>query len=539
MFLFKDIKKDKYCRCILPIIFGICILTGLTYYKMNFGIRLMQSDTASDMLYAYLLSGEGSLISDNWFFSTELIIFDNKLLFALLFHLFPQLSWWEIETIGSVIMWVIMGLVNVWLAYELRLGHKSLWLFGFSLLPYGISEYYYVLMQGCGYYIITIIKVIVILSLFLITTNYTNENKIKLKISYICFLGFSLLIGVQGIRLLANLYAPLLLSSLLFCWYEFYSNKKSFNIKDIILYACKNRMLLSALSGTCMAVVGYTVNILILAKRYTWQSSNLQWKNLSIEPVIAFIGEILTNLGYVKGEKLFSFSGLANLFSLIICVLVLFSLVAGCRKAGIFRKDRFIICFFITDALLYLFIYVFLQEKYKDRYMLPFFMLLPNIISLVAEDWKRGIRKTIILVTAISSIITSISVIHYWHLRGNHQDINIFTQQEMANFLVDNGYEYGFASFWYCNSTIQLSNGKLDICPLKSTAKFEKYKWLCTKEEINYEWTDKTFFIVSDVQLKDGKKMAWNQNDKIIWHDGEIYVFGYDSVTELQNLFAN
>ena len=83
-----------------------------------------------------------------------------------------------------------------------------------------------------------------------------------------------------------------------------------------------------------------------------------------------------------------------------------------------------------------------------------------RIFTVYPEDWKRGIRKTIILVTAISSIITSISVIHYWHLRGNHQDINIFTQQEMANFLVDNGYEYGFASFWYCNSTIQLSNGK-------------------------------------------------------------------------------
>ena len=171
--------------------------------------------------------------------------------------------------------------------------------------------------------------------------------------------------------------------------------------------------------------------------------------------------------------------------------------------------------------------------------MLPFFMLLPPIILLVTENWKKGIRKTVILIIAVSSIITSINVVHYWHLRGNHQDINISKQQEMADFLVNNGYEYGFATFWYCNSTIQLSNGKLDICPLKSTAKFEKYQWLCTKEEIDYKWSDKIFFIVSDEQLKEGKEMAWNQKDKIIWHDGGIYVFGYDSVADLQNAFTN
>lgn len=535
----KDIKKINYYRYILPAIWGICILTGLTYYKINYGIQLMQSDTASDILYAHLLSSERSLISDNWIFSTELIIFDNKLLFALLFQLFPQLGWWEIETIGSVIMWIIMGLVNVWLAHELRLGYKSLWMFGFSLLPYGISEYYYVLMQGCGYYIITSIKVVTILSLFLFIINHTNENKIKLSISYICFWGLSFLIGVQGMRLLANLYAPLLLSSLALCWYEFYSDKKNFDMKDLILYVKKNRMLLSAFSGTCMAVIGYAVNFLILAKKYTWQATHLQWKNLLIEPVIIFLEEVLTNLGYVKGENLFSFGGFANLFSLVIFVLVLFSLIAGCRKAGIFRKDRFIICFFIMASLLHLFIYVFLQKKYKDRYMLPFIMLLPPIILLVTENWKKGIRKTVILIIAVSSIITSINVVHYWHLRGNHQDINISKQQEMADFLVNNGYEYGFATFWYCNSTIQLSNGKLDICPLKSTAKFEKYQWLCTKEEIDYKWSDKIFFIVSDEQLKEGKEMAWNQKDKIIWHDGGIYVFGYDSVADLQNAFTN
>lgn len=33
--------------------------------------------------------------------------------------------------------------------------------------------------------------------------------------------------------------------------------------------------------------------------------------------------------------------------------------------------------------------------------------------------------------------------------------------------------------------------------------------------------------------------MAWNQKEKIIWHDGGICVFSYDSVNELQNTYGN
>lgn len=531
------IAKNKYSRFLVPIIWGICILAGLTYYKLKFGIRLMQSDTASDILYAYILSNEGTLVSNNWFFSTELLLFDNKLLFALLFKLFPQLGWWEVETIGSVFMYVILGLVNVWLAYELKLGYKSLWMFGFSLLPYGISEFYYVLMQGCGYYIITIIKVIVILSLFL-TIMHNCLSRLKLVIVYICYLGLSLLIGMQGIRLLANLYAPLLLSSVILFGVELCMEKKHFKSQDILFNLKKDKILLLAFSGTCIALIGYFINIFIFAQRYTWrQSVNLRWKEFSFEPFISFINETISNLGYISDEILFSFSGIMNLSSLIICILVIFSLISTYGKVESFQKDKFIICFFSVASLLHLCIYVFLQKEFKARYMLPFFMLLPHVIILIAENWKSSIRRTVIIILAICSIITSINVVHYWHLKGNHQDINIIKQKEMADFLVDNGYEYGFATFWYCNSTIQLSNGKLDICPLQSINLFEKGKWLCTKEAIKYDWAGKIFFIVSDSQLETGKEMEWNQKDKIIWHDEGICVFSYDSVLELQAAF--
>lgn len=534
LFIEKKHITDKY----FPILFGGCVLLALTYYKMKFGIKLMESDSASDILYAYLLSNEGSFILDNWYFSTELRIFDNELLFSLLFKLFPQVSWWTIETIGTTIMNGIIGLSSVFVGYKLGLGCKSLWLFGFALLPYGISEHYYVLMHGCGYYSFAIIEVFLILILFLTILN--SIKKFHLIVANIFYLGLSLLIGIQGIRLLANLYLPLFVSSLIIFFYDFYSNKIIRKENTLFYYLKKDRMMLSSIGGVCMAVIGYAVNSHLLTKKYAWrQSNNLQWKEFSIDPIIAFVNDIISNLGYIEGGSLFSLRGLANLASLIICMLVVFCIAIECRKMNILKKDKFIICFFNIALLIHLFIYIFLQKEYKARYMLPFFMLLPHIIALSIKEWEKSSKRNIIFILTVCSIIASINVICFWDQKGNHQNINIDKQKEMANFLVNNGYKYGFSTFWYCNSTIQLSNGKLDIYPLQSITSFEKLQWLCTKENIKYDWPDKVFFIVSDVQLEAGKEMTWNQRDKIIWNSEEIYVFSYNSITELQNAFLN
>lgn len=74
----KRIKKNF----IWPVLFGMGVLGILTWYKLNFGMCLLESDSASDIVYAHLLSEEGSLVSDNWYFGAAIRILDNELLFA-------------------------------------------------------------------------------------------------------------------------------------------------------------------------------------------------------------------------------------------------------------------------------------------------------------------------------------------------------------------------------------------------------------------------------------------------------------------------
>ena len=59
---------------------------------------LLDSDMASDMIYADLLRQEGSLLSSNWYYSSEIRILSNHLFFTPLFYLTRD---WHLVRFGT------------------------------------------------------------------------------------------------------------------------------------------------------------------------------------------------------------------------------------------------------------------------------------------------------------------------------------------------------------------------------------------------------------------------------------------------------
>ena len=522
---------------VFPVLFGAVVLGILTYYKFHYGIRLMESDSASDLVYANLLAKEGTFLSDNWYFSTEIRIFDNELLFALLFKLFPGLGWWEIETIGTALMNLFLGLSSVLLAYQLGMGKKSLWMFGFSLLPYGFSEFYYVLMHGCGYYVLANIEVFVMLSLYLAIVNRNSRKKTAWYIIFGIFLILSFLIGLQGVRLLESLYAPLLAGVVVLFLYRYTKDGGGLFWSYV---KKQGRYVLTAAGGCCTACMGFAINKVWLSNYFIWENAKgFQWKEFSVKPIETIAAEVMSNLGYLPNAELFSGRGIFNCISILLCATIIVLLTGATKKKAVFQWNHLIICYFLAAFLIHTFIYIFLFEEYKPRYMLPFFMVLPHVLYQLIQRQKAGAGKRLTAVLTVCSVLVSGNIFFYGHARGNHQKIDTEKQQEMAEFLVENHYRYGFSTFWYGNSTIQLSDGELDIVSLGSLEHFGKYEWLSTKEEINYGWPEKTFLIVSDSQLAEYPEAAWNQEQKAVWHDGGICVFAYETVEELQSLFLN
>lgn len=147
--------------------------------------------------------------------------------------------------------------------------------------------------------------------------------------------------------------------------------------------------------------------------------------------------------------------------------------------------------------------------------MLPFFMLLPYVVVEFMQEWRLSCKRILLTVLGVCFCFTSINAAGMMHELGNHKGINITKQKEMTDFLVHNGYQYGFSTYWYANSTVQLSDGQLDVCALDSLEAFEKMKWLSTEEQINYIWQDKTFLLSQMHCSKRAKKCLGIRKKKI------------------------
>lgn len=72
---------------------------------------LLDSDMASDMIYADLLRQEGSLLSTNWYYSSEIRLLSNHLFFMPFFYL--TRDWHLVRFLGTALSYVLL-LLSLW-----------------------------------------------------------------------------------------------------------------------------------------------------------------------------------------------------------------------------------------------------------------------------------------------------------------------------------------------------------------------------------------------------------------------------------------
>lgn len=83
-------REESRLWRILPWIWlGIAWLSGI-FLMACFGRTLLDSDMASEMVLASLLNREGGMVSANWYYSNELRVFCQQLLFKLGLWIFPD-----------------------------------------------------------------------------------------------------------------------------------------------------------------------------------------------------------------------------------------------------------------------------------------------------------------------------------------------------------------------------------------------------------------------------------------------------------------
>ena len=167
--------------------------------------HLINSDAASELILGRLLASENRLLSENWYYSTELRVLNTQIFYSFFFKLTDN---WHLVRIASyACMYAMMILVYGALCKALEC-RRSYWALtaAFLILPFS-DEYVLAVLQGAYY----IPHISITFTTLAVIEAYMKSTGRKEKIIFAIASILSVVSGMGGPRQVIVLYLPLVL----------------------------------------------------------------------------------------------------------------------------------------------------------------------------------------------------------------------------------------------------------------------------------------------------------------------------------------
>lgn len=497
------------------------------------------ADLASELLLAKECLLEHTPLPTGWCYSTEIRFINTQLISAPIF-LFTD-NWNLVKTFTSFFCCAGLFLACYYVLNQLKI--KTLWLkfllCTFIVIPFSFSSWY-VISWGT-YYIPHTIFALIYVGLFIKLT--CNEPKHK-KITQYIFWIWAFLSGLSSIRYIMNFVFPLTLAIIILEISEY--TKPLDNLKNIKDLCLNNNLVKNALIGIVLSGFGYIANIGILERFFTFSNwSKIDFCTYGSVKIIDLIKGILFNFGYQENIAVFTVNGIINI--LIYCAITLFIIMIIKilkSKLEVSKRQSIYLVFFITSILFESFVYF--HTEFLQRYYTPLLLLLIPCLGILYESNKFSKTQKYILLTLWSVILitSSFTTIQHSMVTDENKD-----KYEVANFLKEKGYAFGYATFANANTITHLTNGKVAVGNFgKRTGQdgtagsFDNYsysKWLTPKRYYNSNWNnDAIFFLVTAKEFEENSEKKIFSNGKKVFSNEFYKVFEYDNNEKFINSFG-
>lgn len=451
-------------------------------FMLVYGRSLLDSDMASEMVLAAQLNREGGILSTAWYYSTELRVFCEQLLFKLGLWVFPQ-NWHAARTLAQAILSALVAASGLYFLYGTGL-HKSVpWLVGAMLCPFGFWQLFHCVFGG--FYYVHMIFVMLSMGLVLrMTAKRDAWRRTAVRTALLAVVAFAA--GLNGIRILMNLYVPLAAAALvLLAW--------RWNQAPLtrLLRIPQVRFAVSALWAMAWAAVGFLVNSKVLAATHTFsEQGQRSWTTLDPSRLWQAWADFLALFGY-PGDRgmldyndpvpLFSLPGILGSAGLVTALVLVASAVHLLRRsANLSFLQNAVLGVFLACLLLDGMVFAFLNEMIgiNGSYWLPVLPLAFAVLGVEGETFplRRGLpRQGLAVAFAVLIVCTSVSTTVEFVRHPPRGDAHLET---ISDWLVENGYTKGYATFWYANVLTELSNGSLELWTVDDMTRMNLHEWL-------------------------------------------------------------
>lgn len=513
-------KKREQIEIICLYAVNALILLGLILFVLLKPDNLMHSDTTAEVILSRLLADQNKLITTDWFYSTEIRIIYSQLIMAPLFKVFS--SYRLVKTISIFIFYILLTLSYRFFAKEYGVSKKWMLLGMIFLFTPLSNEYLDMMFIGC-FYTSQVICTYCILAVF------SKERKSKKSYLIACILLIlsSFVLGLTGLRYLASLFLPLAAAVFIML----------FEIERIYL---KNAVLTVAMLFS--AGIGFLVNKFYLAVHYSFDTTS-QVAFVGIEELperfLRSLRLMIEFFGYYPVEAV-SGRGIVNAIKslfFIAFVGIIIYLIKN-RKTLLSEKQRLLLYYFLALFLLNWYMLVFTNVLMQYRYHLPVYVIGILLIAIffqvyepkgILVQWKKAIWFFAACVIGLSSL--------YGELWQDAKYNDCEKRYDYLEFLEDNEYTFGYATFWNASVTEYLSNGVIKVGNLGGEdGVASPYEWLTEKAYYKKGYHEgKTFLLLARTEeagmlkgdftvMPDGRKV-YEDEYYAIYEGNGMYLF--------------
>lgn len=522
----KRVKDTKSAFFIVIWLIFIGTVLFLSYFLYTHFNKLVDSDISSELILARQLADEKSIISRNWYYATELHVFSAQLVYEFLFLLFS--NWLKIRIAGCVMCYVILLFSAKCLCRSLGISRLFPVIGIFMMIPFSYDYFEFVLMNV--YYIPNLVFLLLVISIAISVMNSKNHKNILITLSAL----LSVACGTNGARMILMLFIPLFLTAILNRVLSVKTN--GLNITNMMYKS--NRLLLISIVDTIGVVLGYLINAVILSKNYYFLKWNVSLHGITFDNMPKVLSGFARELGYSSGTNTAQ-AYIADFFSVAVIALTVFFIIYALTHKEKISDGFFIISLFTLFAVIvFIGLYLVADMLYWDRYNIPIIICSFFVILCGLQEYKttkfRNSKAVLLCTLAVLMVITA--SMQYWTISRMDKTKEL---RAIAEWLPENGYYNGYATYWNANVLTELSNGQEEMYSwvdagqeggnLMETVSDPThiFKWLQPMSHSENKPEGKVFMLLTG---DEAKYCQWKLDySHVVWGTDNYIIYGFDS----------
>ena len=513
----------------------------LIVVNICWGNNWIDSDMAAEMIFAKLLSEEGKLIAtSDWYYSTEFRVLYTQLIMGPLHRIFS--SWKVIRVITNVVFYVFMYASFCFVCKPLGIKRQNVRLCALALfIP--VSEAVMTHLQMGNTYMSHVILSFLTFGLFLRLAD--RECKVFGKSFIIWSVLFAVLcsiLGISGVRYLLDLLVPMFLTAMIFVMrghgFSAFREEPSKDSLAGLLKCEQAKYFYVSTVGMFFGGVGYLINTLFVSKRFQFQTYDTTYfikvhEGEFMDRVQNALGELLQMFGYIENRAFLSLRGLITIlaFVMIGCLGYVWAkamryseaMTLALEEPPVQNHRRFTVLFAAVSFVLHLFVFIFTTSTMVDRYFIPIAIFFLITLAIYME-WESRVFDRVAVCLILGGCLSLAGVKTYFSFVTNDKNA---TRYEVADFLVEEGYSFGYASYWNSNIMTEVSNGELEMANLWSLESLGDFKW--SSKVSSYEAKEgKIFLIAANEELYALEEHGMIEKEQIIFRNEDYTVLHFD-----------